>query len=347
MVLENHRGKHLRLLSFRVYVWPFALILVMADLAAINAGARGRRASGQSAVAQQSTTQQASQNSAESAPKPDEIAVPLPKGKKLVLTDGSFQMVREYHREGERVRYYSLERSAWEELPASMVDWTATQKAELEEQAQEKAVDTQIKATEKAERFADLNVDTSFEVRPNVFLPDAAGFYAVDGNKVVPMQQESAELHLDKGRAFERIVTGMPIISAKQQMEIPGKQAKLRIHTGDVEFYFRTADQRDPHLKLIQAQIKDGKRELEIVSTNIAGQQSYKDREVSLLEWDAARGLYRFTVDQPLSPGEYGIIEATAAEGQSLYVWTFGVDLPGTGKTTDAADAKTTSKKKK
>ena len=66
-----------------------------------------------------------------------------------------------------------------------------------------------------------------------------------------------------------------------------------------------------------------------MVSTDIAGQQKYKDQEISLLKWDAARGLYRFTLDQPLEAGEYAAIETiatTTSEGQSIYVWTFGVD---------------------
>src|SRR5882762_4317339 len=47
----------------------------------------------------------------------------LPRGKKLVLKDGSFQLVRGYSRNGERVRYLSAERGDWEEIPAAMVDW--------------------------------------------------------------------------------------------------------------------------------------------------------------------------------------------------------------------------------
>ena len=48
-----------------------------------------------------------------------------------------------------------------------------------------------------------------------------------------------------------------------------------------------------------------------------------------MLKWDAARGLYRFTLDHPLEAGEYAAIETietTTSEGQSIYVWTFGVD---------------------
>jgi hypothetical protein len=258
-----------------------------------------------------------------------EIAVPLPKGKKLILADGSFQLVREYQRQGDRVRYYSVERSAWEEIPAALVDWAATQKAEAEQDTQQKELAKQIAESEKAARFAGLDVDTSFEVRPGVFLPDDVGFYVLDGNKIAGMQQEKAELHTEKGRAVEKIITGIPLISGKQDLEISGKQAKLRIHTGDVEFYFRTADKREPHLMLLQATVKGDKRALEVISTNMVGQQKLKNREVSLLQWDAARGLYRFTVDQALQMGEYAIVETTQAEGQSQYVWTFGVDLAG------------------
>lgn len=314
--------------------WLFSFSACIAATAFLAIFLTAEKGSASAFGDQEQAGQQAEQQSDSS-----EIAVPLPKGKKLILTDGTFQIVREYHREGDRVRYYSVERSAWEEIPAALVDWTATQKEEADQNAQQAELAKQIAESEKKERFADLNVDTSFEVRPGVFLPDAVGFYVVDGNKVANMQQEKAELHTEKGRAVAKIVTGMPLISGKQDMEIPGKQAKLRIHTGDLEFYFRTADQREPHLTLLQATVKEEKRALEVITTNIAGQQKFKDRQVSLLQWDAARGLYRFTVDQALDSGEYAIIETTAVEGQSMYVWTFGVDLAASAKTTGKTPA--------
>ena len=291
-----------------------------------------QKASASSFKPQEQTSQPADQNRQDL--QKSEIAVPLPKGKKLILNDGTFQIVREYHREGDRVRYYSVERSAWEEIPATLVDWTATQKAEADQDAHRQELAKQIAETEKAARFAGLDVDTSFEVRPGTFLPDNAGFYAVDGNKIDVMQQEKAELHTEKGRAVAKIVTGVPLISSKQDMEISGKQAKLRLRTGDAEFYFRTADRREPHLTLLRAEVKGEKRTVAVISTNIAGQQTFKNREVSLLQWDAARGLYRYTVDHPLEAGEYAIIETTPTEGQSMYVWTFGVDVPPTPKAT-------------
>lgn len=322
--LAKHRvEKHLKVTDYWLAACVATIVLLPIVFIAPKAGAY-------SFESQDQSLQRTDQRNAEQP----EIAVPLPKGKKLILTDGTFQIVREYRREGDRVRYYSLERSAWEEIPAGMVDWAATQKAEAQQDAQQKELAQQAAESERAARFADLDVDTSFEVRPGTFLPDDAGFYALDGNKIAVMQQERAEVHIEKGRAVARIVTGMPMITTKQDMEIPGQQAKLRIHTGDAEFYFRTADKREPHLKLLRAQLKGEKRSLEIITTNIAGQQKYENREVSLLQWDTARGLYRFTVDQPLESGEYAILETTPTEGQSMYVWTFGVDLPGNLKAT-------------
>jgi hypothetical protein len=61
-----------------------------------------------------------------------DIPAALPKGKKLVLKDGTYQMAREYAVEVDRVRYWSVERSQWEEIPSALVDWDATHKSEAE-----------------------------------------------------------------------------------------------------------------------------------------------------------------------------------------------------------------------
>ena len=46
---------------------------------------------------------------------------------KLYLKDGSYQLVREYKVEADKVRYYSVERGDWEEIPLAMVDLKRTE----------------------------------------------------------------------------------------------------------------------------------------------------------------------------------------------------------------------------
>ena len=72
------------------------------------------------------------ENAAKSSPQKDAATASVPpatRGKKLVLKDGNFQLVRSYERNGQKVRYLSAERGDWEEIPAAMVDWEATAKA--------------------------------------------------------------------------------------------------------------------------------------------------------------------------------------------------------------------------
>ncbi|HEX2711793.1 MAG TPA: hypothetical protein VHM88_06160 [Candidatus Acidoferrales bacterium] len=256
-----------------------------------------------------------------------EIPNILPKGKKLVLKDGSFHLVREYARKGDRVRYYSVERSAWEEIPTDLVDWEATNKAEAAEEQRQREALEKIRAVQAAERAAapDVEVDASVEVAPGVFLPGGEGMFVVEGRNVSPLTQAAAEIKRDKGRLVEQVLVPVPVVPTRFKVQVPGKRAALRINTAQPEFYMRTADAREPEMELIRAEIKGDKRQIGLLSTNIAGEHSEKRSAISIQRWRIAKGLYRFTLSEPLHPGEYALAEILP-DGMNLFVWDFGVD---------------------
>ena len=254
-----------------------------------------------------------------------DIPATLPKGKKLVLTDGTYQLVRSYEQKGDRVRYWSLERSAWEELPAVLVDWAATRAAETDYARRREESREAIRAIELAERTKDIDVDASLEVAPGVFLPDGVGLYALQNRIVLPLVQVTSNITVDKKRVLTKILIPNPLIPERHKVEIAGPHAVLRLVTQQPEFYIRTADKHEPELELIRAQVRGKSRQIEFLSTLASGEQANERKLVSIERWRLAPGVFRLTLSQTLEPGEYVIAERLP-EGLSVYVWDFGVD---------------------
>src|SRR5712664_4566627 len=257
------------------------------------------------------------------------IRVPLPKGKKLVLADGTFQIVREYSVQGDRVRYWSVERSAWEEIPTTLVNWDATHKAEAEQSKQDADLKAKIRASDLAERAKGIDVDRSLEIKPALFLPDGVGFYSLEGKLIYEMKQSLAVSKLSKGREAERILSGVPLIPRKMTLEIRDAHAALRLITAEPEFFMRPADEREPRFRLLRVQVKGDHRVVENISIHITGDQTHHADDIDFQTWTPARGVFRYTVNQRLEPGEYAFVEMVGEEINS-YVWDFGIDPPST-----------------
>ena len=258
-----------------------------------------------------------------------QIPATLPKGKKLILKDGTFQLAREYSVEGDRVRYWSVESSQWEEIPANLVDWDATHKSEAEQAARDAELKAKIRASQKAQMTKDIDVDRSMEIKPGLFLPDAIGMYALDrGNNIREMKQSTAEVKTSTGREVEKILSGVQLIPSKATVDIPGERAAMRLTTAEPEFFMRPVDRREPRFRLLRAQIKGGRRVIDSFSIRFTGEEKHKATDIEIQTWTPATGLFRYTVDERLEPGEYAFVEMTA-DGISSYVWDFGVDSAG------------------
>jgi hypothetical protein len=275
---------------------------------------------------------------------------PATRGQKLVLKDGTFQLVRSYERNGERVRYLSSERGDWEEIPAAMVDWDATAKAAA---ADASAANTLVKNVHQqqveSQAAVPMDVDASLRVGSGVFLPSGEGMFAVEGKTITKLEQVGSQVKADKKRVIERVISPVPIVPSKHNVVLAGARAKMRISGGGangangapLEFFLRelppdidnsstivrtaAPSESDPDVELLRATVKGGKRQLEAISSLFGQQIGVDQKMIALQRWDVAPAVYRFTLSESLPPGEYALAEILP-DGINLYVWDFGVD---------------------
>ncbi|MGB6960535.1 MAG: hypothetical protein WCA40_16775 [Candidatus Acidiferrum sp.] len=283
--------------------------------------------------AQKNTTNQAA---------PPEELTGLPRGKKLVLKDGSFQLVRSYEQNGDRVRYYSMERAQWEMIPASLVDWDATKKAEAAQEKTAAALVEKVHIQETAAKAeTPVDVDASLLVAPGVFLPDGEGMFALEGKAVKRLGQVGSEEKTDKKTVLKQILSPIPIVPSKHNIELPGARATVRLTSASPEFYLRepapSPDQDStlwrsgrlgvdgPDVTLVRAKVKGNKRLLASIRSMFGEKISENRDDISIQRWEVAPDVYRFTLSAQLPPGEYAIAEILQ-DGLNVFVWDFGVD---------------------
>ena len=288
---------------------------------------------------QRQSTQPAAQNGTPQA---------IPHGKKLILKDGTYQVVREYERNGERVRYFSEERGDWEELPAAMVDWDATAKEEAASEKAFAALADKVHKQEEAKRMDNVaDIDASLQVGEGAFLPSAEGLFVVEGKSVRLLEQVGAQNKRDKLRTVEQVLSPVPIVPGKLTVVIQGAHATLRLRSTTPEFYLREPPpdpdrvspierssrpgEAGPDLVLVRAKVVHNGRELESIRTLFGQKMSASRNEIGIQRWEVATSVYRFTLSEALTPGEYALAEVLP-DGLNYFVWDFGVDASGGSK---------------
>src|SRR6266851_5934476 len=165
--------------------------------------------------------------------------------RRLILKDGSYQLVTKYEVKGDRVRYKSAERDEWEELPSSLVDWPATEKYEKDRAAapaipEASALDKETDAEREAEE-AHLP-----QVAPGLRLPEDSGVFLLDNfqgqPQLVEMQQLEGDVNRNtRGNIFRGSIN--PIANAKQSVELEGEHATIHAHVAVPSIYINVDEQ--------------------------------------------------------------------------------------------------------
>ena len=227
----------------------------------------------------------------------------------LCLKDGACQAVSSYEVQGDRVRYYSLERSEWEEVPASLVDFEATKRAQDEARAARKKVLEDARQLDQ-ERFY-KPPDQGLEVAPGLRLPGDEGVFTVEGKRVVRLVQSSLEVVTDKKRAAMVLAVPLPVVKTRSLALLDGAKAAVRLNDPWPVFYVQSASGLGTRLQLLH--LKPGKESRVVENVEAARGKNAKATEeretVPIDRKQVAPGVYTLKPLQPLEAGEYALGE--------------------------------------
>ncbi len=171
--------------------------------------------------------------------------------RRLILKDGSYQLVRKYEIQGNRVRYISVERGGeWEELPEDLIDWPATHKWEKQQadlaQAPSAAMQEaqEIDKEEAAER--ELNKDRMPEVARGLNLPDQDGVFVLDefrgSPQLVEIVPSTGDLQMARQHGIRSV---LPLQGQMAKVELEGGSAKVAVHVNQPVLYLSLDDKDD------------------------------------------------------------------------------------------------------
>lgn len=232
---------------------------------------------------------------------------------KLYMKDGGYQLVREYSVNGDRVRFYSVERSAWEEIPAELVDLKRTE-AEVGERKTKLAEEAKILSEEdRVERQLQDEV---------MKIPQNAGVYTLEGGQAKAMKPAESVVRTSKGRSILRAISPIPMVPGKGTLELQGKNSLNVFTNPQQEFYIQlSAEQRFGIVKLTP---EKGVRVVEkLTMIPISKEVVEEPIDVEIFRKQLTPdGLYKIWPMQPLEPGEYAVVEYTPGK-LNMQVWDF------------------------
>jgi hypothetical protein len=234
---------------------------------------------------------------------------------KLYLTDGSYQIVREYKVEGDRVRFYSIERSDWEEIPKNLVDMKRTE-TEFAEHQKELEKDAKILSDEdRIQREIEKEV---------MKIPQNPGVYWIEGDQTKSLKPAESTVHTNKGRSLLKVLSPMPVVSGRATLELQGAHSEHIFTNGEQEFYIQLSDTE--RFGIAKLTPKGPVRIVEEI-TIVPVSKEYVE-EPTMVEIFQKQmtpdGLYKIWPRQAMLPGEYAVIEYTEGK-MNMQVWDFAI----------------------
>ena len=233
---------------------------------------------------------------------------------KLYMKDGSYHIVREYQVQPDRVHFYSVERSDWEDVPLDLVDLKRTQSEAAEREARLEE-DTKVMAQEEqAER--ELAKEKSH-------IPQDPGVYWLLGNEVQVMKLAESSIHTNKGRAILKKLTPVPMVTGKATLEIQGANSLNVFTDPEQEFYIQLSEPERFGIAKLTA--KGAVRIVENVTTlPVVDEVVEEPTMVDILKKEVDGGLYKIWPKEKLEPGEYAVVEYTESK-LNIQVWDFAI----------------------
>src|SRR6202022_4596276 len=168
---------------------------------------------------------------------------------RLILKDGSYQVIMSYKVVGNIVRYVSAERGgAEEEIPASLVDFDATRRWEKQHAAlpaegdagtQAPTIDPEL-VKEEADRAA-----LTPEVAKDLRLPEQDSVLVLDifqgTPELVPLAQTDSDLNRNTGHNILKAAIN-PLSSSHQIVQLKGEKSPVQLHVDTPVLYLRIGD---------------------------------------------------------------------------------------------------------
>ena len=283
---------------------------------------------------------------------------------RLILKDGSYQVVRDYQIVGDRVRYLSQERGDWEEMPADLIDWDATRKWERDNaSAAAKAESPDMDEAKELDKEEAAERDDQKARMPEVVkgldLPDEDGVFVLDYFKGVPELVELGPKSLSMNQKTKKGISVLnPLAGEKASIELDGPHAHVHLHVNQPEIYLSLetdADNRPMTTHAMTVAVNGNVKPLANGKHGAHSQQSgfaivrvderkavrivgaihisptgeiSQNEDVVAAKGEVLPGKHwlKITPEKPLTIGEYALVEILSPSDINQSVWDFAIN---------------------